>query len=997
MTLSLVLGPANSAKAGAVLEAYAVAARRDALLIVPTAADVLHYQRELAAPGVTLGRTLTFSGLIDEIATRTGHRAVVLTALQRERVLRRSIASVSLDSLAASASSGGFVRAAGRLIEELGQQRVSPARFGSALRTWATGSSERLSYGSELAAIHRRYLVELEQLVRVDAEMFAWGALDALRERPVSWGSTPVFIYGFDDLTPIELDAVETLSRQVGARVTVSLTYEPDRPALAARASVVQELRALAGSVIQLPGLDDHYLPQSRAALHHLERFVFEPGAPTLDPGDAVTLLEAAGERAEAELVAAEVLRALAEGVPKQEIVIVCRALAGAGRFERALERYGIPAASARRVPLAHTALGRALLALTRYALAPRGRRSISDLIAYLHHPGVVEDTDTLDRVEADIRRAGLRELDASGPQADALRPALAAIDQLARERDPLVALPDHVRRLMAAPYRGSAALLTAEQRLDGAAAAAVLDSLAQLAGLQEERPPSAAELIDLLEGIQVPVHGQAVAEQAVLVSDPGAIRARRFRRVFVTGLCEGEFPSPQTGAGNPFLDDERRRELALATGLVLPPRDDRLERERYLFYACISRATERVTFSYRSSDEDGNLIVPSPFVDDVAELLDAGWRGRRRRRLLADVAWDVEEAPSDRDRVVASVFAQAVRSTARAAGAGPATRTLSPGALQHVRHSAVVSASALEAFAACPVSWLVQRQLQCRDLEPQPEPMLRGALIHSLLERVISGLQGPLSPASLPAAERALHQAIAAGEHVIAVGRPAEVRLAVLRGVEAELRRYLRDEASGGCDWPPAHVELRFGLDGQEPPGQGVEPSGELERPAALPPLELTDGEERILVSGVVDRVDADPADLTRVIVRDYKSGSRRDSWPGLRWLADDQLQVAIYMLAVERLLGRQAVAGFYQPLAGQDIRPRGVYEEGVPVGENVLSRDALGAAELRALLQEIELEAVRVGATLRRGELKPCPETCSSGGCRHPGICWSDEAEIG
>ena len=53
-----------------------------------------------------------------------------------------------------------------------------------------------------------------------------------------------MFLYGFDDLTPIELDAVETLARQVDAAVTVSLTYEPGRPALAARATVVEELRA---------------------------------------------------------------------------------------------------------------------------------------------------------------------------------------------------------------------------------------------------------------------------------------------------------------------------------------------------------------------------------------------------------------------------------------------------------------------------------------------------------------------------------------------------------------------------------------------------------------------------------------------------------------------------------------------------------------------------------------------------------------------------------
>src|SRR5579863_4402909 len=137
MPLTLVLGPANSAKAGEVLGAYALAARRDALLVVPTAADVEHYERELAAPGVTLGRTLTFPRLIEEIALRARHRRPRLTPLQTEQLMRRTIASLRLGPLAASAAGGGFARAAGRLIAELGQQRVTPARFTSALRQWA--------------------------------------------------------------------------------------------------------------------------------------------------------------------------------------------------------------------------------------------------------------------------------------------------------------------------------------------------------------------------------------------------------------------------------------------------------------------------------------------------------------------------------------------------------------------------------------------------------------------------------------------------------------------------------------------------------------------------------------------------------------------------------------------------------------------------------------------------------------------------------------------
>ena len=48
MPLTLVLGPANSAKAGEVLGAFGEGAPRGALLVVPTALDAEHYARELA-------------------------------------------------------------------------------------------------------------------------------------------------------------------------------------------------------------------------------------------------------------------------------------------------------------------------------------------------------------------------------------------------------------------------------------------------------------------------------------------------------------------------------------------------------------------------------------------------------------------------------------------------------------------------------------------------------------------------------------------------------------------------------------------------------------------------------------------------------------------------------------------------------------------------------------------------------------------------------------
>ena len=139
--------------------------------------------------------------------------------------------------------------------------------------------------------------------------------------------------------------------------MTVSLTYEPGRAALAARAEAVEALRPLAERVMDLPAVDDYYAPAAREALHHLERHLFEPGAPRVPPGGAVGLLEAGGERAEAELIAAEVLSLRRAGVPGEQIAIVLRSpTRGAGVLTRVLSQYEIavcrrPRAAARPHP----------------------------------------------------------------------------------------------------------------------------------------------------------------------------------------------------------------------------------------------------------------------------------------------------------------------------------------------------------------------------------------------------------------------------------------------------------------------------------------------------------------------------------------------------------------------------------------------------------------------------------------------------------------------
>jgi RecB family exonuclease len=198
-------------------------------------------------------------------------------------------------------------------------------------------------------------------------------------------------------------------------------------------------------------------------------------------------------------------------------------------------------------------------------------------------------------------------------------------------------------------------------------------------------------------------------------------------------------------------------------------------------------------------------------------------------------------------------------------------------------------------------------------------------------------------------------------------------VRAGALRAIEADLRRYLEHEAANAGGWRPLGLELRFGFD----------------EDGSLPPLRLGEGEDAVLVRGVIDRVDGNGHG--QAIVRDYKTGAARREWSAARWSADRRLQVALYMLVVRELLGLDPVAGFYQPMRGEDLRARGVFAKDGFDGAGVVANDCREPGEVEAMLADAAQRAVALAGALRAGELTPCPQTCSRDGCAYPGICRS------
>jgi ATP-dependent helicase/DNAse subunit B len=950
MALTLITGPANAAKAGAVLERFRTALPREPVLVVPTPADAQHYQRELAAEGIVLGAEVaTFSWLVRGIAEATGVCARVLGPVARERVVRAAVADTRLEVLARSAEAPGFARAAGALFAELGRSLVSPARFAAAVRDWP----EAPAHGAELAALYSAYHRRLERLGAVDAEGLARAALDALRERPAAWGGRPVLLYGFDDLTPLQRDAVETLARH--ADVTVALAYEPGRAAFAGRAATVELLKPLAERHELLADRSEHYAANARDALHHLERGLFEPGAGRRPPNGAVRLLEAGGERAEAELVAAEILELTGSDVVPEDIAVLVRGgAAEAGVLGQVLESYGIPVSLERRVPLGRTRLGAGVLAGAR-AVLPGG--TAADVLTWLRTPGRLADPEAADALEAHVRRAEVTTAaEARARIADDALVALAAAAGEGAEAF-LDALVAEAEAIWTAPHRRAAAVLGPDAAADARAAAALRRAAEELRGLAATEPALAGTPPELLAALaDVPVR-EPPAEGAVLIADPLAIRARRFRAVFVCGLQEGVFP--RHPMPEPFLDDAARISLARASGLVLPRHEDVLARERYLLYAAVSRPEEVLFLSFRSSDEEGDPVQPSAFIDDVRALFSDELWTRRGRRLLGEVTWPPAAAPTPHELRRARAVAEDLPEPPPLG----APRTEPVLGLLAARDTE--AARGLENFAGCGVRWLIESVLRPQRTEPDSEAMRRGSIAHAVLEQVVRR-SGRLTPESLPAALEALDAAMA-DRRAEATGTRAR---AALRELEVDLRRLLRHEAETGPALEPRWLEWSFGREGDEHGPLPLEGAG-------------------MGVTGRVDRIDVDAGG--RALVRDYKG---RTVSAGARWAKDRRLQVALYTLAVRELLGLETVGALYQPVGHRDVRARGLVRDDVPgsyVNGDVVDGDALDAA-----LEEARATASRAAADIHAGRVRACPDSClPSGGCAYPAICRAGEGE--
>lgn len=971
MPLKLIHGPPNSGRAGRIRHGLMAVLDRDPVLVVPTLDDVYAFEQELCANGAVLGAdVMTFGGLFRAVATAGGAPpGKVLTPAQRLGAVAAAVTAQrsELGPLRGSGLQSGFPLALERLLDELQGAGLEPADVEA-----VAGTLEGSAYLGDIAALFAGYARVRDGLGTVDAHGIARDAIELLKAGNRFW-QRPVFLYGLDDLTCNQLELIRGLASV--ADVTLALPYEKEHTALADRNAPLLESLAEIGidSVEEAaadPGNTDSPL------LFHLERGFGASEPERLPIDESLAFLRSAGERGEAEAIAVAVAGLLADGCEPEQIAIVVRDPTRRGPLiASVLESYGVPTALEAEVPASTTSVGGSLIALLEAVL---GTGRATDLLRYLRGPSGIS-SGRVDWFERRLRR-------------DRVQTASAALQLWEEQYEPLEA----VTRLresagrpadLSAEVGGLAAAMATRvsAELEARTAAAIATAMAERAAL-DGLAPLPESIARALAGIRVRVWSGPV-EDRVRITDPRRVRAARFDNVFVASLQDGEFPRGG-GDTDPFLSERQRESLGLQ------PRHDSAAEERYLFHVCLALPKRRLFLSYRDSDENGAAEAPSPFLEDVRQMLEPV-EGEVRGRGLAEVVHRVAEAPSetelaraiaargpraDPDRLlqVAGLdgeLADQVRERlASARDAEAATRA--PGPLSNPAVLAALGdvhaygGTTLEGFDVCSYRWFVSHELSPQPLDPPPDPLVQGGIVHAVLYSLYKERPGGEAlprPGSLTAWITRGQELLGEVATARGLGRhPAE--RAMLARIEGLLARFLSEEARREpAGFEPWLLEAEFSE------------SEEVEQPV----LEI-DGWR---LHGAIDRVDR--AADGRALVLDYKLSTKVS--PRVKLEEEAKLQLQLYLIAVAELWGAEIVGGLYHPLrATSERRPRGlVLEEAAAdlAGYGLSKTDGVDREAFEELLADARRRAGRIVARMRAGQIDRDPGPRE--GLRNHGIC--------
>lgn len=943
--LHLVLGPAGSGKTAYInnqLRESVEKRQRGLFLIVPE--QYSHEaERELCAVcGDSLSlyaEVLSFSRLAIRVAQQVGGapgvyldkggRLLCMT-LALEQI--RSRLKLFSGSRPTAEQQDGLLKAvtelktAGIDAEKLRQAASSaPARLGEKL------SDLSLCMETYNAVLAQGHLDPADRLLRL--------AEDIGKSSVGSGGH--IYIDGFTDFTGAEIKVIEALLAK-NADITVCLTCDSPHGESEHFAPARLAVGALLALAKQYSAEAELFYPEAEAgkapALSIFRDRLFSFTTQVFgDPERSLNLYRCDTDGEQCELAAERALYLVREtGCRWRDIAVACR---GFGDFAPGLEsvfrRYGIPLFTPRRSSILQKPVPALISAAYDIVL---GGWDTDSVLAYLKTGLTGMELSDLDILQSYALRWGIK--GSMWTKSGDWKQHPAGLSALFDEKSTaLLSKINLLRRALVLPLQsfekkcrsaatggGQAAalaelledislpktlelraeLLAGEQQSLLAAETSqlwelTLSALEQFASLLGELPMNADSFSKLFLKMlsQYDVSSIPLSADSVSAGEVDRMRRRHIKHLIIIGASDDRLPAVSGDTG--FFSAEERDELS-ALGLPLGGAGDGLERELSLIYNCVSLPSDSLTLAYCATDSSGGQSRPSLLISRAQLLfnheikpfdpLTARLSAPEPAFMLAACALNGGTAeqqlalehfsrlPEDRQHL-----------ESLALRADLSRGSLSPRGVQELYGQLPrLSPSKADAFFSCRYFYYLRYGLRLNEKEVSSfDPPELGIFMHYVLENAVGEISRTTgfksTDETLAAALAQKYTDLYIQERLGGLDDKTprfiyifDRQRLIVQKVVINLLREL-----SVSDFVPLDFELSFAGDGD------------------LPPVEISDLENRLLITGTADRVDGlfrDGKLYLRII--DYKTGrkafSLSDVWYGMG------LQMLIYLFAIQR-----------------------------------------------------------------------------------------------
>ncbi|MGI8510029.1 MAG: PD-(D/E)XK nuclease family protein [Gemmatimonadaceae bacterium] len=444
------------------------------------------------------------------------------------------------------------------------------------------------------------------------------------------------------------------------------------------------------------------------------------------------------------------------------------------------------------------------------------------------------------------------------------------------------------------------------------------------------------------------PGRGRPSAD-AVRVGGTAAGDGQPAQITIILGLQQKTFP--QQSRQDPFLRDAVKYRLARC-GIALTTSEDAAESERESFVRAVSTARDALYLSSPATDAAGKPTVVSFFLEDFQQAVGAEHRFAVERMGVTDVACDPEDAASRAELLAAVAHGvwQRLPATAAAdraaafaawnqlAGAdiglvpvahgrvAPARPSFDASLFANSPHGTLeLSASQLKSIGHCTFQHFVHKVLDPEPLDPPGYGALeKGSLVHSAMMQWVRLDGWERGESALPQ----LDDWFAAQAATLPpAARDSALARFTLDHDRGRLLDFIREELTA-MNTPgtaqPMYNELAFGgraaAHGDRDPAS-VSDTFDLD-------VATSGGERTVRFTGSVDRVDVyeDAGELHGIAI-DYKTGNSSEFY-AKSMLDGTDLQLRLYLLAIERLWGVRPAGALYIGF-GDGVRRGAVCED--------------------------------------------------------------------